>query len=94
VKAVPAQLVRPYRLSLETVAARSDTHPAFVRRLVALGLLDASWDAAGRLWFPSSAPAAVAMIHRLRSGLSLNYAAIGVVLDLLGRIAALERLET
>jgi hypothetical protein len=33
------------------------------------------------------------MIQRLRSGLSLNYAAIGVVLDLLGRIAALERRE-
>ena len=91
---MPAQLVRPYRLSLETVAARSGTHPGLVRKLVALGLLNATWDAAGRLWFPSSAPAAVAMIQRLRSGLGLNYAAVGVVLDLLGRIAALQRRET
>jgi chaperone modulatory protein CbpM len=90
---VSAQLVRPYRLSLETVAARSGTHPGLVRRLVALGLLDTGWDAAGRLWFPPSAPAAVAMVQRLRSGLGLNYAAIGLVLDLLGRIAALERRE-
>jgi hypothetical protein len=29
-------------------------------------------------------------IQRLRSGLSLNYAAIGIVLDLLDRIAELE----
>lgn len=91
---MPAQLVRPYRLSLETVAARSGTHPELVRRFVALGLLDATWDAGGRLRFPPSAPAAVAMIQRLRSGLSLNYAAVGVVLDLLGRIAVLERRET
>ncbi|GAB3887849.1 hypothetical protein GCM10029964_054510 [Kibdelosporangium lantanae] len=88
------QLVPPYRLSLESVAVRSGTHPELVRRLVALGLLDAGRDAAGRLWFPPGAPAAVAMIQRLHTGLSLNYAAVGVVLDLLARIAVLERRRT
>ncbi|HEY8556739.1 MAG TPA: chaperone modulator CbpM, partial [Actinomycetes bacterium] len=33
----------------------------------------------------------VARIQRLRTGLSLNYAAIGLVLDLLDRIDVLER---
>lgn len=84
-------LALPYRLSLESVALRSGTHPELVRRLVALGLLDAARDASGRLWLPLSAPAAVAMIQRLRTGLGLNYAAVGVVLDLLARITVLER---
>lgn len=89
-----AQLALPHRLSLESVAARSGTHPELVRRLVALGLLDAIRDVNGRLWFPPSAPAAIAMIQRLRDGLLLNYAAVGVVLDLLARIAVLERRRT
>jgi chaperone modulatory protein CbpM len=91
---VAAQLALPYRLSLESVAARSGTHPELVRRLVALGLLDATREVNGRLWFPPSAPAAIAMIQRLRDGLLLNYAAVGVVLDLLARIAVLERRRT
>jgi hypothetical protein len=42
------------------------------------------------MWFTPDQVAAVARISRLRSGLSLNYAAIGVVTDLLDRIAQLE----
>ncbi|MBB5158607.1 chaperone modulator CbpM [Saccharopolyspora phatthalungensis] len=84
------QLARPHRLSLETAAARAGLHPDLVRRFVALGLLDASRDVQGRLWFDENAPAALARIQRLRCGLSLNYAAIGVVLDLLERISRLE----
>ena len=34
--------------------------------------------------------AAVARVQRLRAGFALNYAAIGLVTDLLDRIAALE----
>ena len=66
-------------------------HPDLVRRLVALGLLDA-----GRRCQRASCGsqpgqvAAVARIQRLRAGLSLNYAALGVVVDLLDRIAELE----
>ena len=83
-------LVRPYRLSLEAVAASSGTHPELVRRFVALSLLDATRDSAGRWWFPVTAPLTIARIQRLRVGLSLNYAAIGLVLDLLARINKLE----
>jgi hypothetical protein len=42
------------------------------------------------MWFAADQVAATARIRRLRAGLSLNYAAIGVVTDLLDRIAALE----
>lgn len=83
-------LTRPTRLSLATVAERSHVHPDLVRRFVALSLLDAVRDSAGDLWFPRSAPLRIARIQRLRAGLSLNYSAIGLVLDLLDRITQLE----
>ncbi|MFI9566700.1 chaperone modulator CbpM [Streptomyces rishiriensis] len=91
---VPARvryaLVPVPRLSLATVARRSGLHPDLVRRFVALGLVDAERDAAGRLVFEPAAPAALARVQRLRSGLCLNYASIGLVLDLLDRISLLE----
>ena len=83
-------LARPIRLSLDTVAERSGLHPALIRRMVALGLLDCMSDANGQLWFAPSTIATLARIQRLRTELSLNYAAIGLVLDLLDRIDALE----
>lgn len=78
------------RLSLDVVARRSGLHPDLVRRFVALGLVDAVSDADGRLWFEPAAPATLARIQRLRAGLPLNYASLGLVLDLLDRISELE----
>ena len=84
--------VRPSleRLSLEEFAVLSGLHPDLIRRLVGLGLIDARRDAAGALWFSRSELAAVARMQRLRAGFALNYAAIGLVTDLLDRIAVLE----
>ena len=78
------------RLSLEEFAVLSGLHPDLIRRLVALGLIEAYRDAAGQLWFSRSELAAVARMQRLRAGFALNYAAIGLVTDLLDRIAVLE----
>ena len=88
--AVRYALVPVPRLSLTTVALRSGLHPDLIRRFVALGLVDAERDAAGRLVFDPTAPAVLARIQRLRTGLCLNYASIGLVLDLLDRISLLE----
>lgn len=77
-------------MALEPFARRCGLHPDMVRRLVALGLIDARRDSRGDLVFEPSALAVVARIRRLKSGLGLNYAAIGLVLDLLDRIAELE----
>src|SRR5262249_60834724 len=66
------------------------THPALIGRVVPLGLVEADRDAAGRLWFPPDQLAVVARIQRLRAGLALNYAAVGLVIDLLDRITELE----
>jgi chaperone modulatory protein CbpM len=83
-------LVRSARLNLEAFAQATGTHPDLVRRLVALGVLDADRDTAGDLWFARSQVAVMGRVQRLRAGLGLNYAAIGLVSDLLDRIAVLE----
>jgi len=83
-------LVRPVRLDLESFAHSAGAHPELIRRLVTLGILDATRDASGALWFSPGQLATVARIRRLRAGFSLNYAAIGLVCDLLERIDALE----
>lgn len=86
--------VRVVRADLEATAAASGIHPELLRRFVELGLVPAHTDSAGRLWFPISTPARVRTILRLRSDLSLNYAGIALVLDLLARINTLENQRT
>ena len=83
-------MTRPSRLSLDRFARQAGLHPQLVQHFVALGLLDAERDATGALWFRPAALVTVARVQRLRAGLSLNYAAIGLVLDLLDRIDELE----
>ena len=83
-------LLRQNRLGLETFARRAGVHPDLVRRYAALGLLDVQRDAAGELWCTAPQLLTVARIQRLHAGLPVNYAAIGLVLDLLDRINQLE----
>ena len=82
--------VRAAPLSLDDFAAMTGLHPDLIRRLVALGVIDAARDSAGELWFPRGQVAAVARVQRLRAGFPLNYAAVSLVTDLLDRIAVLE----
>ena len=78
------------RLSLDAFARATGTHPDLVRRLVALGVVEAARDRAGQLWFTPDEVGALARVQRLRAGFALNYAAVGLVTDLLDRIAALQ----
>jgi chaperone modulatory protein CbpM len=86
-------LTRSGRISLEAFATKAGLHPELVRRLLALGLLVADRDAAGNLWFSPTQIAAASRLQRLRAGLSINYAALGLVIDLLDRIAELENAQ-
>ncbi len=83
-------MARPSRFALEDFARLTGAHPELLRRFVALGLLEATTDGTGELWFSPSQLSRVARIQRLRAGLALNYAALGLVMDLLDRIAVLE----
>jgi chaperone modulatory protein CbpM len=83
-------LSRPVRLDLESFAHATQTHPDLIGKLVVLGAIDAETDSTGCLWFYPAQVASMARIKRLRASLSVNYATLGLVCDLLDRIAALE----
>jgi hypothetical protein len=90
-RSAAATLVRTQLMDVESFARATGLHPELVRRLVSLGVLDATRDAAGELRLPPAQLAAAARIQRLRAAFSLNYAALGLVMDLLDRIDVLER---
>ncbi|WP_214415305.1 chaperone modulator CbpM [Sphaerisporangium fuscum] len=77
-------------ISLESFARAAGLHPDQVRRLVCLGLIDPMTRGQEDMRFAPSQLARIGRIERLHAGLSLNYAALGVVIDLLDRIAELE----
>jgi chaperone modulatory protein CbpM len=77
-------------LDLDSFARAAGAHPDHVRRLVALGLLEPQRAADGDLRFSPAEILALARIQRLRAGLAVNYTALGLVIDLLDRVAALE----
>jgi chaperone modulatory protein CbpM len=78
------------RFTLDEFAMAAGLHPDLVRRLVALGIVEAGYGPAGELRFSRDQLAVVARMQRLRAGLGLNYAAVALVTDLLDRIAVLE----
>ena len=86
-------LARPFRLSLDSYANLTGVHPDLVRRLTVLGLLEMTRDAEGGLWFEPSQVAAMARIQRLHRELNLSYTSLGLIVDLLDRIAQLEQLQ-
>lgn len=79
------------RLDLVTFSRMAGIHPEMAHRLVALGLLEPVRDSAGEAWFGRDQLLAVARIRRLRAGLGLNYSSLALVVDLLDRVADLER---
>ena len=74
----------------EEFARRCGLHPELVRRFWALGLIPAERSAEGALRFSPTQVPAVARLQRLHASLPLNYAALGLVCDLLDRITVLE----
>jgi chaperone modulatory protein CbpM len=83
-------LVLADRLDTDSFARVTGLHPDLVRRLVAAGVLDARQGPGQTLWFSPAQVAEVGRIQRLRAAFALNYAAVGLVIDLLDRIDGLE----
>jgi chaperone modulatory protein CbpM len=93
----PQYLPAPYRplrapVGQEEFARHCGLHPELVRRFVALGLVPAVRDQDGALWFSPRAVAEVARLQRMRAALPVNWAALGLIADLLDRITELETL--
>ncbi|MCC7077523.1 MAG: MerR family transcriptional regulator [Acidimicrobiia bacterium] len=83
-------LVLAERLSLSVFSSQCDLHPDLLRRLVDLGLVDPAAEEGDELWFTREQLSVVARAQRLHDGLSLNWVAVGVVMELLDRIEDLE----
>ncbi len=79
------------RLTISEVACRCGVHPELIERFMHLGLIDsAARDDANRALFNDDVIPLVRKILRLRNQLGVNYAGVGVVLELLARIELLE----
>lgn len=83
-------LGRPLLMNLEAFAQVTQVHPDLITHFVTLGLLDPVEDASGGMWFDQLQRARLARLQRLRSSFAINYAALGIVVDLLDRVAELE----
>jgi MerR family transcriptional regulator, heat shock protein HspR len=80
----------PYLTSSE-VAYRCGLHPDLLERLVNLGLIDyVERDINGDALFHADVIPLIRRIMRLRNHLGVNYAGIGVILELMDRIESLE----
>ena len=79
------------QLTLETLAAQAGMHPALVERFVEFGLIEPVEWAGTTPLFDASAIPRLHMIGRLRESLGINLAGIGVILNLLDRLCALQR---
>lgn len=78
-------------MRLSDVAGRCGIHPELVERFVEIGLVDfVDRDSDGEALFRAEVIQLIRRILRLRNELGVNYAGIGVVLELMDRIEALE----
>jgi hypothetical protein len=80
-------------LTLNELARLARVHPDIVECLLEWGLVE-PMESEPELLFKDSAVPTIRRIMRIRNDLGLNWAGIGVVLDLLGRIDNLERENT
>ena len=78
-------------VSLEDAARHLGLHPEIVRRFVELGLLEPAEVTGGEIMLDPVAVRRIGIIQRLRYDLGINLAGIGVILELLDRIDALQR---
>jgi MerR family transcriptional regulator, heat shock protein HspR len=80
----------PY-LTLSEVAYRCGLHPELIERLAGIGLIDyVEGDVDGEGLFHADVIPLLRRILRLRNDLGVNYAGIGVILELMARIESLE----
>jgi DNA-binding transcriptional MerR regulator len=83
--------IDPEQLTLEGLAACTGVHPTRIAYFVEYGLLEPIARTGTQLFFDTACLARLRMIERLRRDLGANLAGIAVILDLLDRLASLQR---
>ena len=77
--------------TLTEVAFRTGLHPELIDRFIRLGLIELTGSTDdGEPLFDSEVIPLIRRILRLRNELGVNYAGIGVILELMSRLEALE----
>ena len=86
-------VVRPRRnlMRLEDAARHLGLHPDVVQLFLEFGLLEPAEVTGAEIMLDPVALRRIGVIQRLRYDLGINLAGIGVILDLLDRIDALQR---
>jgi hypothetical protein len=78
-------------LTLETAAARVGLHPVLVERFVEFGLVEPAERIGTEVRLDAACLPRLIAISRLRADLGVNLHGVAVILDLVDRLAALER---
>jgi DNA-binding transcriptional MerR regulator len=81
----------PEQLTIEHLAACTGLHPARIEHFVEYGLIEPRVRLGSQLFFDTACIVRLRMIERLRRDLGANLAGIAVILDLLDRLATLQR---
>ena len=77
--------------TLSEVAYRAGLHPELIDRFISLGLIEfTDRDEDGEILFDSGVIPLIRRILRLRNELGVNYAGVGVILELTSRLEAME----
>ena len=77
--------------TLTEVAYRTGLHPELIDRFISLGLIEFTGNSDdGEPFFDSEVIPLIRRILRLRNQLGVNYAGVGVILELMSRLEALE----
>lgn len=78
-------------LTIEAAAARVGLHPLLVERFVEFGLVEPAERTGAEVWLDAACLPRLTAIARLRSDLGVNLHGVAVILDLVDRLAAIER---
>ena len=87
---VPRSIQRE-SLTLDDAAARVGLHPVLIERFVEFGLVEPAERTGAELRLDAACLPRLTTIARLRSDLGVNLHGVAVILDLVDRLAALER---
>jgi len=87
---VPRRTSREY-LTLEAAAARAGLHPVLVERFVEFGLVEPIERTGAEIRLDAACLPRLVAISRLRTDLGVNLHGVAVILDLVDRLAALQR---